>query len=155
MSGPRVAFEGFVLAGGASKRFGSDKALAVYRGRTLLEHALAAVEGTGAFPRVVTREIEPYRPYARAFITSERPNLGPVEGLRAALRACSKPWALVVGTDMPGVTGAVLRRLLAAGAERGGAAPALPQADAEVSGTPDGKRRRRPGRAKPARGGRF
>lgn len=35
---------GAVLAGGRSSRFGSDKALAVLDGRTLLDHALAALD---------------------------------------------------------------------------------------------------------------
>lgn len=34
---------GAVLAGGAARRFGSDKALALVKGRTLIDHAIAAL----------------------------------------------------------------------------------------------------------------
>jgi len=36
-----------VLVGGASRRFGTDKAAAMYRGRTLLDHALATLHAAG------------------------------------------------------------------------------------------------------------
>lgn len=38
---------GAVLAGGTSRRFGSDKAAAEFRGRTLLDHALFALRDAG------------------------------------------------------------------------------------------------------------
>src|SRR3546814_5673419 len=42
-SNDRVKTLGAVLAGGRSSRFGSDKALAMLGGRTLLDHAQAAL----------------------------------------------------------------------------------------------------------------
>ncbi len=68
---------GAVLAGGRSSRFGSDKALAVLDGRTLLDYALAAL-----------------RPHCEAVIVVgrgdiadwPRPDMGPLGGLAGALR---------------------------------------------------------------------
>jgi len=108
----RTGVEGFVLAGGLSTRFGSDKALVLHRGRPLIRHALAALEELGGTPRVVARDHGPYREFAHVFVVSERAGRGPAEGLRAALAACSTPLAVVLAADMPGVTGAALRRLL-------------------------------------------
>jgi len=104
--------EGFVLAGGGSTRFGSNKALAPFAGRPLLAHAVRALRGLGLAPRVVTRDPAPYRELAAAFVLGERAGQGPAEGLRAALAASARPWALVLGADMPGVDAALLRRLL-------------------------------------------
>ena len=39
---------GVVLAGGQSRRFGRDKALALLDGRPLIDHALAALVGCDA-----------------------------------------------------------------------------------------------------------
>ncbi|MBD3161245.1 MAG: NTP transferase domain-containing protein [Candidatus Eisenbacteria bacterium] len=104
--------EGFVLAGGESSRFGADKALALFEGRPLLAVAVAALEAVGLEATVVTPRPEPYRGIARRFLTSERPGLGPVEGLRVILRACGAPRALVLAVDMPGVGPDTIRPLL-------------------------------------------
>jgi molybdopterin-guanine dinucleotide biosynthesis protein A len=88
---------GAVLAGGRSRRFGSDKALAVMPdGRTLIDHAMA-----GLAPHVASIVIcgrgggLPDRP---------APDLGPLGGLNAALhhaRADGFAGVLTNGCDMP------------------------------------------------------
>jgi len=113
---PAPGVSGFVLAGGASSRFGSDKARARYRGRTLVDRALTTLEEVAGPVRVVARE--PWRVPAdgpagvHGMVVGERPGMGPVEGLRVALRACPSDWALVAGVDMPGLSAAALRSLL-------------------------------------------
>ena len=111
MSGtPR--FEAFVLAGGASTRFGRNKALAEVGGKTLLERALHTARRLGTTPRVVARDPLPYLSRASVFVLSEREGKGPLEGLRAVLRSCAAPHAVVLAVDMPGVSTGVLRALL-------------------------------------------
>ncbi len=72
---------GAVLAGGQSTRFGSDKALAMLDGRTLIERAVAALEGLCDAVVVVGRTIAP------AAVLPDRPRagMGPLGGLAAAL----------------------------------------------------------------------
>jgi molybdopterin-guanine dinucleotide biosynthesis protein A len=65
-------------------------------------------------PRIVRRDPRPLAAFGRAFVVGERPGEGPVEALRAALRVCAAPWALVLAVDMPGVTPGLLRRLIEA-----------------------------------------
>lgn len=72
---------GVVLAGGASRRFGSDKALALVDGRPLLDHALAALAGCDAIA-VAGRDW----PGVLALPDRPGPGLGPLGGLNAALR---------------------------------------------------------------------
>ncbi len=112
MSCQEGSIEGFILAGGQSSRFGSDKALAIRHGRTLLSHALGALRGLGLDPWIVTPQATAYGRYRARFLTTERPGRGPVEGVRVALHACAASWALILSVDMPGVTAAGLRPLL-------------------------------------------
>lgn len=68
---------GAVLAGGQSRRFGSDKALAMLDGRTLLDHAQAALRPHCDAMIVVGR--------AGGLADWPRPGMGPLGGIAAAL----------------------------------------------------------------------
>ena len=71
---------GVVLAGGQSRRFGRDKALALLDGRPLIDHALAALAGCDALA-VAGREW----PGIASLPDRPSPDLGPLGGLNAAL----------------------------------------------------------------------
>lgn len=98
---------GAILAGGRSRRFGSDKALALLPdGRTLLDHAAA-----GLAPHVA-RVVICGRPGGLA--DRPEPDLGPLGGLNAALHhALAHGFAGVLSSacDMP-IYPAVLPALL-------------------------------------------
>lgn len=106
-----------VLAGGRSARFGSEKLAFEIDGRTLLEHAIAAVSEVAdevivsgaahpwrALPDVVAGSIRTV-PDAEAF-------QGPLAGLSSALQATTTGVAIVVGGDMPGLVPEVLRAMV-------------------------------------------
>jgi molybdopterin-guanine dinucleotide biosynthesis protein A len=67
---------GAVLAGGRSRRFGSDKAVAMLDGQTLLDHALAALHPHCNAVIVVGRG---------KIADWPRPDMGPLGGIAAAL----------------------------------------------------------------------
>jgi molybdopterin-guanine dinucleotide biosynthesis protein A len=71
---------GVVLAGGRSRRFGSDKALALLDGRPLIDHALAALAGCDE--QAVAGRDWPGLP---TLPDRPGPDLGPLAGLNAAL----------------------------------------------------------------------
>ena len=101
---------GAVLAGGRSSRFGSDKALAIWRGRPLIEHAWAALAPV-ASDRVICG-----RAYGDLPWIEDRPTagLGPLGGLCAALHlAASRDFDRVVtiGCDTPSVPFALIKQL--------------------------------------------
>lgn len=113
-----MEFEGFVLVGGRSSRFGSDKALARWRGRRLLGYPVRLLRELGVVPRLVGRDPAPYAGLGHAFVLAERPDRGPVEGLRASLAAAAAARAVVLPVDMPALTATVVRTLLAQPPER-------------------------------------
>jgi molybdopterin-guanine dinucleotide biosynthesis protein A len=106
--------EGFVLAGGTSSRFGSNKALASWRGVPMLGRALHVLEDIGLTGRIVCSDPLPFGTFYHPFVLGERPGRGPAEGLRTALLATAAPWALLLAVDMPEVGPGVLRALLQA-----------------------------------------
>jgi molybdopterin-guanine dinucleotide biosynthesis protein A len=72
---------GAVLAGGLSSRFGSDKALAEFRGRTLLARAVDTLSGWCEHVIVVGRATAP----APTLPDWPRAGMGPLGGIAAAL----------------------------------------------------------------------
>jgi molybdenum cofactor guanylyltransferase len=73
---------GVVLAGGKSSRFGSDKALAEFGGRTLLNRAYDTLTGHCELVVVAGREHGP----GRCIPDWPRAGMGPLGGIAAALR---------------------------------------------------------------------
>ncbi len=73
---------GCVLAGGRSTRFGSDKALAEFEGRTLLARAVDALSGWCEHVVIAGRATGP----APTIPDWPRAGMGPLAGLAAALR---------------------------------------------------------------------
>jgi molybdenum cofactor guanylyltransferase len=102
---------GFVLAGGASKRMGRDKALLPYAGTTLVEHVAKTVRDAAGS---VTLIGDPSKLGALGMpvIPDQVPSCGPVSGIYTALRVTQTDWNLVLACDMPSVTSAILRELL-------------------------------------------
>ncbi|HYL36438.1 MAG TPA: molybdenum cofactor guanylyltransferase [Bryobacteraceae bacterium] len=109
---------GYVLAGGQSTRMGRDKALLSYRGATLVEHVARVVEGaldaaqTGA---AVTILGDPVRYSQLGFPVQADlvAGCGPIGGIFTALSLSPCDWNLIVACDMPNLSSAGLRTLLA------------------------------------------
>ena len=91
-----------VLAGGLSKRFGSDKALALFRGAPLFAYVAAGLRARG-FAQICVVAKEPER-YALAGIEMVRdltPLLTPLAGLHAGLVASRHERVFACAADMP------------------------------------------------------
>jgi molybdopterin-guanine dinucleotide biosynthesis protein A len=109
---PRVA--AIVLAGGRSRRFGSDKLAAVIDGATLLERAVAAAASVADEVVVVLPPEGGSAPAPARIVRDPAPDGGPLVGLLAGLRAVDAPVAIVVAGDMPWLAPPVLAALVAA-----------------------------------------
>lgn len=97
---------GVVLAGGRSRRFGSDKALALLGGRSLIETAVATLAAWCDEVVVAGREHGP----APTIADWPKPGCGPLGGIAAGLRhAAARGFdeVLSCGVDSHGMPGAL------------------------------------------------
>ncbi|MEM7697026.1 MAG: formate dehydrogenase accessory sulfurtransferase FdhD [Verrucomicrobiota bacterium] len=113
--GEGVRFDGVVLAGGKSTRFGSDKAFATWGGVPLFTHqlrTLAALE-----PDKLWLSVRQDQPFPEVLVGVEKvvdeiSDVGPVSGLLSSLRASEADYLLVLGVDLPQITPRLLERLI-------------------------------------------
>lgn len=105
---------GVLLAGGRSRRYGSPKALAEVGGRTILDRALAALDGAVGNAVIVANEPDVYRSAGRPIRPDVRPGAGVLGGILTGVewaRERGRDAALVLACDMPFVPAGLLRRL--------------------------------------------
>jgi molybdenum cofactor guanylyltransferase len=102
---------GAVLAGGASRRMGRDKATLVVSGVELASLALAAAARVADPVVLVAPEGHPARRLAAAPVAD--PGRGPLAALAAALAALDADHVLVLAGDHPGLRVELLAHLVA------------------------------------------
>jgi molybdopterin-guanine dinucleotide biosynthesis protein A len=116
---------GFVLAGGASRRFGSDKALVEFGGKPLLAQMCALMKAVCGSVCIVAPRGR-YAGYGVPVVEDGWPNEGPLGGIITAIQATAaddhrRDWNLMVSCDMPFLTGDwlsyMVERALASDAE--------------------------------------
>jgi molybdopterin-guanine dinucleotide biosynthesis protein A len=122
MAQPSCDPVGVVLAGGASRRLGQDKALLrIGAGLTLLERTVATVHAAGLREVVLSvSTVERGRTLREAvpavaglpLVVDAEPGRGPLGALHAALSAFPHHHVLLVACDMPRLHVAALRALL-------------------------------------------
>jgi molybdenum cofactor guanylyltransferase len=94
---------GAILAGGRSSRFGRDKALEIWHGKTLLEHVAVALEGcTERF--VVGGNLEQYGFLGLPVHSDLEAHQGSLYGLARALKLAKYPRVAIAACDTPNLT---------------------------------------------------
>jgi molybdopterin-guanine dinucleotide biosynthesis protein A len=105
-----VEVEGFILAGGASSRMGTDKAALKIDEETFVARVRRALSTVA--PRVsLVSSREGHAAFGLPVVRDLRAGAGALGGLHAALSACRAGWALVVSCDLPFVTTELFARL--------------------------------------------
>lgn len=92
---------GFVLAGGASRRMGREKAQIPWGRGTLLTHAIEQMKGA-ASEVVVVGAVTDNLPIP--VIADKLRGLGPLAGIHSALTHSTSDWNLILAVDLPLVT---------------------------------------------------
>jgi molybdopterin-guanine dinucleotide biosynthesis protein A len=108
----RAAFSGAILAGGRSRRMGSDKGLLPFGGRRLIEVVLETLRPL--FPEIIIVANEPaaYAAFGVPVMTDRFPGHGPLGGIHAALCASRSPHTFCIACDMPFPNSAVITHLV-------------------------------------------
>ena len=100
--------QGFILAGGMSRRMGRDKSRLQLGAQTFIDIIAASLEP-------VTKSVSlvggaPHENFPT--VTDVFPEWGALGGLHAALNSCKSPWAFVIACDLPFVTTELINSLL-------------------------------------------
>jgi molybdopterin-guanine dinucleotide biosynthesis protein A len=106
--GATASIAGYVLAGGASSRFGGDKALARFGDRPLLSTMCERIAGVSRSVSVVAKSGS-YREFDFCITEDLWPGEGPLGGIITAMKATEetnvgREWSLIVSCDMPFLT---------------------------------------------------
>lgn len=114
-----TALAGIVLAGGASRRMGRDKATLVVRGQTLVERVVTTVATRCAPVFVIAAPGQALPELSAQILRDEVRGVGPLlataRGLRAAADA-GQEWAFVCAVDMPHLSARLIDELAEAAA---------------------------------------
>ncbi|MBW4082202.1 molybdenum cofactor guanylyltransferase [Paenibacillus sp. S150] len=94
---------GVILAGGGSRRMGTDKALLRLGGMPLIAYSAARLSGIADNIVIACGEAEreAYRVFQLPLIPDIYPGLGPLAGLHAALGQSHTEWVAVQACDLP------------------------------------------------------
>lgn len=105
---------GLVLAGGRSRRMGSDKALLARDGHSQLAHTVDLLERFTAKAFVSTRKDQADEPERARFaqIIDRYDDLGPIAGILSAMAAHPAAAWLVLACDLPNVDALTLETLI-------------------------------------------
>ena len=112
MSGMEICggLSGIILAGGASRRMGQNKAELRLNGKTFLELQIDKFHVLGIEDIMLSGADCPDLPGTRV-IPDEFTGKGPLGGLHACLRAAENPVCLVVSVDVPLIPSGTLAQL--------------------------------------------
>jgi molybdopterin-guanine dinucleotide biosynthesis protein A len=109
---PAAEGAGVVLAGGRSRRLGSDKRVVTIGGHTLLRRAVDVL-GMAFESVLVVADAESSLdlPAGVEVVRDRYPDCGPLAGIHAALAASGKGRLFIAGCDMPFLNAILIRHL--------------------------------------------
>ena len=112
MKDPLSGLDAAVLAGGRSRRFGSDKTRLSADGEGILARTVRILREAG-FPRVRIVGGEDRAVPGAEFLPDDAPGLGPAGGIATVLRPADEG-VFVVGGDMPALSVPLIKAVIAA-----------------------------------------
>lgn len=98
---PIIATTGVILAGGASSRFGSNKALALLHGKAIIQHVADILEAIFPDHLLVTNSPETYKFLGWKMVRDIHTDGGPLAGIHTVLHNITGDQAFITACDMP------------------------------------------------------
>jgi molybdopterin-guanine dinucleotide biosynthesis protein A len=92
---------GVILAGGGSRRMGSNKAFLELGGRPMIAIVAERLRAVAQEVIIAADDTHLYLPYADRCVPDQFPGVGTLGGIHAGLSAASHELTLAVGCDMP------------------------------------------------------
>ena len=96
----RTNISGFILAGGKSRRMGTDKALLSFQGKPLLEHMIGLIVPS-CNEVFISGQNSDYAGFDVEMIPDLYSDCGPIAGIFSALTYSGSDWNLMVSVDVP------------------------------------------------------
>ena len=106
------SISGYVLAGGKSSRFGSNKALALLAGKPMIEYSLDLLRQYSQYIYISGVKDE-YKFLNIAMIEDLVNEKGPISGIYSCLKKATTQYNLILSCDMPFVSKQMIEYLLA------------------------------------------
>ena len=98
----KEAIEVFILAGGESRRMGTDKGLVNFKGTSMILHIIKLLDKLNLKTSIVSGNQE-YLKFGKPVHKDVIPNKGPLGGLYTALEYSQAPMVLLLACDMPSI----------------------------------------------------
>lgn len=102
-----------ILAGGASRRMGRNKALLAFRGKPLIRHQLDVLSPLFSEILISANDPAPYSPFGLRVVPDLFAEPCSLSGIHALLKAATAPRVFVVACDLPFLHPGLIRKLLA------------------------------------------
>tara|TARA_R100001369_G_scaffold36196_1_gene61524 strand:- start:17094 stop:17684 length:591 start_codon:yes stop_codon:yes gene_type:complete len=103
--------EVFILAGGKSRRMGSDKGLVNFKGEPMISHIIRVLEKLNMPSSIISTNNE-YMKFGKPVHKDVIPDKGPLGGLFTALEFSNSPMIILLACDMPSINSEALNRLI-------------------------------------------
>lgn len=92
----------YILSGGKSSRFGSDKARFMIEKKPLIQHVYDSLKPMSTSICVIADKPDKYQDLGLNTMTDIHGGLGPISGIHTALKHAQEPWIFIASCDLLG-----------------------------------------------------
>ncbi|WP_246941882.1 molybdenum cofactor guanylyltransferase [Bacillus pinisoli] len=108
---------GIILSGGESRRFGTPKAFADYKGNSFWKYSYHSLRNVTDSQLIVSHEalVERFKKETELPIILDDPTVrgkGPMAGIYSGMKSLNADWYIVVSCDIPAITEEVIAKIM-------------------------------------------